>query len=64
MRLHLVVGEAAQMRLEVLEVVDGATAVRRRNDLLGVLANLGGDSAPGGLDCEYEVVSLALVKRT
>lgn len=50
MGLHLFVREATQLGLEVPEVVDGATAVGRGDDIGGRLAEFVGDGCPGCLD--------------
>ena len=49
-RLHLGVGQVAQLWLELLEVVNRAAAMRRVNDLLSIARDLPRDRAPRSLD--------------
>lgn len=61
MRFHLLVRQAAQLGLEVTQVVDRATAVRRGDDLFRILSDLLGDGSPRSFDCDTKTKDISIV---
>lgn len=60
-RFHLLVGQAAKLGLEVAQVVDRATAVRRGDDLFWILSDLLGDSSPSSFDYNTRKKGISIV---
>ena len=52
-----------KMRLELEEIVDGALAVGRGDNVLGILPDVFGDFSPGSFDCRDRVRQSAVLDK-